>query len=108
VRHNPAGTRVRVEASGDEQGGVLISVTDNGSGVPNEIVASPFQTRQRGHGPSAGAGLGLSIAKGIVDAHEGQITLEPLVGGTRFSVHLPIGGPDSSHRYAEDHDLPDV
>jgi signal transduction histidine kinase/ABC-type multidrug transport system ATPase subunit len=108
VRHNPAGTRVRVEASGDEQGGVLISVTDNGSGVPQEIVSSPFQTRQRGHGPSAGAGLGLSIAKGIVDAHDGRITLEPLAGGTRFTVHLPIGGPDSSHRYAEDHELPDV
>ena len=37
-----------------------------------------------------------------------EIELERLEHGTRFSVDLPIGGPDSSHRYAEDRDLSDV
>jgi signal transduction histidine kinase/ABC-type multidrug transport system ATPase subunit len=108
LRHNPPGTRVFVEATGNETRGVLVSVSDDGEGMPEEILAALFEPQQHARGPSAGAGLGLSIAKGIVDAHEGQITLEQLRRGTRFVVHLPIGGPDSSHRYAEDHDLGDV
>jgi len=109
LRHNPQGTRVWVKASGDEEGGVMVSVSDDGEGLPEEVTRALFEQRQPGHGPSAGAGLGLSIAKGIVDAHDGTIELEPLEQhGTRFSVHLPVGGPDSSHRYAEDRDLSDV
>jgi signal transduction histidine kinase len=108
LRHNPPGTRVLIKAAGDDDGGVLVSVTDNGAGMPVEIVSALFEPRQHGHGPTGGAGLGLSIAKGIVDAHGGRIALEPLRRGTRFSVHLPIGGPDDAHRYAEDHELPDV
>jgi signal transduction histidine kinase/ABC-type multidrug transport system ATPase subunit len=103
LRHNPPGTLVLVEAAPDE-GGVVIRVTDNGAGLPDDVVAALFKPRQRGHGPSAGAGLGLSIAKGIVDAHDGRIVREQLRRGTRFSVHLPIGGPGPSHRYAEDHE----
>ena len=108
LRHNPEGTLVSVEVSGDDEGGVVVAVADNGDGLPDEIVTALFEPRHGGYGPGAGAGLGLSIAKGIVDAHEGQIALERLAHGTRFSVHLPIGGPDSSHRYAEDRDLSDV
>jgi signal transduction histidine kinase len=108
LRHNPEGTRVAVEASGDDETGVLVTVTDDGDGFPEENARAAFAQRQGGHGPSAGAGLGLSIAKGIVDAHDGRIELERLEHGTRFSVALPIGGPDSSHRYAEDRDLSDV
>jgi signal transduction histidine kinase/ABC-type multidrug transport system ATPase subunit len=108
LRHNPDGTRVSVKASGDEEGGVVVTVTDDGDGFPDEIAQALYEPRQGGHGPRAGAGLGLSIAKGIVDAHEGQMELLRLEHGTRFSVHLPIGGPDSSHRYAEDRDLSDV
>jgi signal transduction histidine kinase/ABC-type multidrug transport system ATPase subunit len=108
LRHNPDGTHVWIEASGDEEGGVVVSVTDDGGGLSDEIARALFEPRQQGHGPSAGAGLGLSIAKGIVDAHQGEIELQRLEHGTRFLVHLPIGGPDSSHRYAEDRDLSDV
>ena len=108
LRHNPTGTRVWVNATGDEESGVLITVTDDGGGLPDQVAGALFEPRPRSDTPSAGAGLGLSIAKGIVDAHQGQIALERLEHGTRFSVHLPIGGPDSSHRYAEDRDLSDV
>jgi signal transduction histidine kinase/ABC-type multidrug transport system ATPase subunit len=108
LRHNPVGTRVWVNAMGDEESGVVITVNDDGGGLPDEVAGALFEPRPRADTPSAGAGLGLSIAKGIVDAHQGQIALERLQHGTRFSVHLPIGGPDSSHRYAEDRDLSDV
>ncbi|MGD0197589.1 MAG: ATP-binding cassette domain-containing protein [Solirubrobacteraceae bacterium] len=108
LRHNPEGTRVVVEAAGDEEHGVEVSVTDDGGGLPEEVASALFEPRSGGVGPAAGAGLGLSIAKGIVDAHLGEITLERLERGTRFVVRLPISGPDSSQRYTEDHDLADV
>ena len=87
---------------------MAISVTDDGGGLPDEVAAAMFEPRRGGVGPAAGAGLGLSIAKGIVDAHLGEIELEALEHGTRFSVRLPIGGPDPSLRYAEDRELSDV
>jgi signal transduction histidine kinase/ABC-type multidrug transport system ATPase subunit len=108
LRHNPDGTRVWVRATGDEEHGVEISVTDDGGGLPDEVAMAMFEPRSGGVGPAAGAGLGLSIAKGIVDAHLGEIDLTRLEHGTRFSVRLPVGGPDSSHRYTEDRDLSDV
>jgi signal transduction histidine kinase len=108
LRHNPDGTSVWVTATGDEEHGVEIRVTDDGGGLPEEIALALFEPRNGGVGPAAGAGLGLSIAKGIVDAHLGEIDLERLELGTQFSVRLPIGGPDSSHRYTEDRDLSDV
>jgi signal transduction histidine kinase/ABC-type multidrug transport system ATPase subunit len=119
--HNPPGTRVRVIATAerhpqDPAGGhpaseVAISVMDDGSGMPPELIAAPFEAARRpdprpstGSAPrngsgsrtrkSAGAGLGLSIAKGIVQAHGGRIELAPLPAGmprgTCFSVYLPV------------------
>ena len=108
LRHNPAGTRVTVQATGDEASGVEVTVTDDGGGLPEEVASALFEPRSGGVGPAAGAGLGLSIAKGIVDAHLGEIGLERLEHGTRFRLKLPIGEPDPSHRYTEDHDLADV
>jgi signal transduction histidine kinase/ABC-type multidrug transport system ATPase subunit len=108
LRHNPEGTRVAVKATGDEEHGLEVTVTDDGGGLPDEVASALFEPRSGGFGPAAGAGLGLSIAKGIVDAHLGKIALERLDHGTRFCVRLPIGGPDASHRYTEDHDLADV
>jgi signal transduction histidine kinase/ABC-type branched-subunit amino acid transport system ATPase component len=108
LRHNPPGTRVAVNVSGDERDGLVITVTDDGGGLPEEVASALFEPRSGGVGPAAGAGLGLSIAKGIVDAHLGEIGLERLDHGTRFRVKLPIGGPDPAHRYTEERDLADV
>jgi len=105
--HNPPGTRVRV-TTGHRESEVVVTVRDDGIGMPSELVAAPFEAAHRprpgnrgragpngsgsgsGHRKSAGAGLGLSIAKGIVQAHGGRIELAPLARGTCFSVHLPI------------------
>ncbi len=83
--HNPPGTKVSVTIA-QHQPEVVISVRDNGSGMP------PPGARTT----TAGAGLGLSIARGIVSAHGGHLELETAPEtGTCFSVHLPIEGISS-------------
>ena len=69
---------------------VVISVTDDGIGMPEELAAAPFVPARRRRPGSSGAGLGLSIARGIVEAHGGRIELRRLAKGTCFSVYLPV------------------
>ncbi len=91
IRHNPKGTRVRVRAEPGQAGTVTITVTDDGTGLPAEVAAAPFQAR-RGTSKvrTAGAGLGLSIARGVVTAHGGLLELVPTTSGARFVVRLPV------------------
>jgi two-component system, OmpR family, sensor kinase len=84
-----------VSAGADPESEVVISVTDDGRGMPPELAAAPFEParRQRANpGANPGtSGLGLSIAKGIVQAHGGRIELvQPAAAGTCFRVRLPV------------------
>jgi signal transduction histidine kinase/ABC-type multidrug transport system ATPase subunit len=95
VQHNPPGTKVRITAAATALGypapyEVMISVTDNGAGMPVDLGAAPFEPAQRRRATSAGAGLGLSIAKGIVEAHGGRIELHRLARGTCFRISIPV------------------
>jgi signal transduction histidine kinase len=98
--HNPPGTRVTVRAelamAAGSAGptGIAVSVLDDGAGMPTEVASAPFEPVRRRRTPTAGAGLGLSIAKGIVEAHGGRIVLEQPAKGTRFLVRLPVEMPD--------------
>jgi signal transduction histidine kinase/ABC-type multidrug transport system ATPase subunit len=127
--HNPPGTRVRVTA-GAGPAEVVISVQDDGQGMPPELAAAPFEPGRRTPDNSdrtslasarpnpasrrnAGAGLGLSIAKGIMQAHGGRLELAARPKGTCFGVYLPVEAevhpasargyqpPDGSHRTGE-------
>jgi len=91
--HNPAGTRVTVSAVLTDPGGIAVSVLDDGAGMPPEIVSAPFEAMRGRRTHTSGAGLGLTIAKGIVEAHGGRIELEQPGRGTCFRVHLPIEIP---------------
>jgi signal transduction histidine kinase/ABC-type branched-subunit amino acid transport system ATPase component len=91
--HNPPGTRVSVSAEAAGQDGISVSVLDDGPGMPREIANAPFEPMRRRRAASAGAGLGLSIAKGIVEAHGGNIVLEQPAKGTGFRVRLPVEMP---------------
>ena len=94
IGHNPPGTRVTVSAASEEPGAVLISVTDDGAGMPPELAAAPFEPMRRWRRTrTAGAGLGLSIANGIVAAHGGRMELEQPGLGTRFRIFLPTELP---------------
>jgi two-component system, OmpR family, sensor histidine kinase KdpD len=76
-------------------GKVIISVQDNGIGMPPEVVArlfdSFYQSYQVVAGKTKGTGLGLAICKGIVEAHRGKIWVESEQGkGSKFSFSLPV------------------
>ncbi len=88
LRHTPSGGAVRVSVT-DTKDGVAVQVTDTGPGMPPEQVARIFDRFYKG-GSSRGSGLGLTIAKGIVTAHGGDITASSHVGqGTTVAFTLP-------------------
>jgi signal transduction histidine kinase len=90
VRHNPPGTRVRVDVSPEPAGFVTVDVTDDGVGIPvGEAAGRPGDRHER-RGRAGGAGLGLSIARGIVEAHGGTLELLGLDPGTRCLVRIPV------------------
>jgi signal transduction histidine kinase/ABC-type branched-subunit amino acid transport system ATPase component len=91
--HNPPGTRVRVGAAAQGTAGVAITVADDGAGLPAGVATAPFEPMRRRRSRTAGAGLGLSIANGIVAAHGGRIEHEQPARGTRFRVWLPVELP---------------
>jgi PAS domain S-box-containing protein len=93
VKYSPPRTEVLIAAS-VQKGRVQVDVTDQGPGIPLEERERIFEAFQRGNavstGPS-GAGLGLAICKGIIEAHGGRIWIQRRPGaGTTFSFTLPI------------------
>jgi two-component system sensor histidine kinase KdpD len=100
AKYSPMGSRIRItaERAGDEL--IRMAVEDQGEGIPDELRERVFDRFFRAtrdgdistHQPS-GTGMGLAIAKGIVEAHEGRIWIESGIGGkgTRVYFTLPIG-----------------
>lgn len=98
IQHSPEGSEISVSArhEGDEH--VVLTVEDAGGGIPEQDLAKIFQAGWRAtpsrtpgqlEGRSAGAGLGLAIVQGIVEAHDGEISVRNIPGGCRFDVRLP-------------------
>jgi two-component system sensor histidine kinase PhoQ len=71
--------------------GVLITVEDDGPGIPAEKVDSMLQRGVRGDERVQGHGIGLSIVQDIVHAYQGELVVDrsPEFGGARFNVSLP-------------------
>ncbi|MER8235602.1 HAMP domain-containing sensor histidine kinase [Streptomyces sp. NPDC094049] len=91
IRHTPADGTVAVAAE-RRDGAVVVSVTDGCGGIPDEDLPRVFDTGWRGtdaRTPPAGAGLGLAIVRGIVEAHAGRAEVRNVAGGCRFEVTLP-------------------
>ncbi|EGG47430.1 MULTISPECIES: sensor histidine kinase [Streptomyces] len=94
IRRTPADGTVAVAAERSEDG-VVLSVTDACGGIPEEELPRVFDTGWRGtdaRTPPAGAGLGLAIVRGIVEAHRGRAEVRNVSGGCRFEVTLPVVG----------------
>ncbi|HWC72100.1 MAG TPA: ATP-binding protein [Actinomycetota bacterium] len=100
VRFTPEGGEVRIEAQ-RHNGAVEVRVADTGVGIPAEALPRLFErfyrvdaARARGDG---GTGIGLAIARSVVEAHGGTIRAESEPGhGSTFSFDLPIAVPAGS------------
>ena len=97
IKFTPEHGRITVVA-GEEDGFLSVSVTDTGQGIPpekQEQIFDRFEQLKEAtvQGDSGGAGLGLSIAKKIVELHDGKIWIDsPLTsgGGSRFTFRIPL------------------
>lgn len=96
LQHNPAGTLVAIGARQQPGGDIEVVVSDDGRGLPPEIREAPFESTRRHRSTTAGAGLGLSIARGIVTAHHGTIDLLESDRGARFRILLPLEVPEAA------------
>jgi hypothetical protein len=100
LRHGDGTVTVRVEPLDEVAGaagggpGAQVTVSDEGDGIPEETVARVFTKFWRGGARRGGTGLGLFIAKGIVEAHGGTISAgRSEAGGAEFRLTLPAGTP---------------
>jgi signal transduction histidine kinase len=93
IRHTPEDGGVEIVA-GAEEGMAYVTVSDACGGIPDEDLPRLFDVAFRGEAartPGGGAGLGLAIARGIVEAHAGEIGVSNAGAGCRFVVRLPLG-----------------
>jgi signal transduction histidine kinase len=94
IRHTPADGSILVTAGSAGQA-AYVSVADGCGGIPEPDLERVFEPAFRGEAartPSTdgGAGLGLAIARGIIEAHHGQITVRNEGPGCTFTVRLPL------------------
>jgi signal transduction histidine kinase len=100
ARYSAAGSEIRVSAFADGEA-VRIEVTDQGAGIAAEDCERIFEKFYRGkHGATLavrGAGLGLAVARQLVEAHGGQIGVRSTPGqGSTFWLRLPLAAAPSS------------
>jgi signal transduction histidine kinase len=94
IKYTTSGGKIHVETLYEDKK-IYVSVSDTGAGIPQKAQSHIFERFYRAENiertGEGGAGLGLSIAKFIVEAHDGKIFVESKIGeGSKFSFYLPI------------------
>jgi signal transduction histidine kinase len=93
IRYTPQGGSVYVEARPEEED-ALLTVSDGCGGIPDADLPYVFDLAWRGTDarspePDSGAGLGLAIVRGVMEAHRGSVGVVNTAGGCRFEMRLP-------------------
>jgi signal transduction histidine kinase len=92
LRHTPPGTRVRASTR-TRDGDAIITVEDDGQGIPLELRERMFERFVRGGDsspPTRGSGLGLAIVRAVAEAHHGTVSfMDRAAGGTTFVIRIP-------------------
>jgi len=108
--HTPVGTSVTTSLGRDDTGAVVLSVADDGPGIPSTLQPEVFERFARGDSSrsrpgaapaatlnqSGSTGLGLAIVAAVVKAHDGTIDVKSRPGSTEFVVRLP-GSSQTTH-----------
>lgn len=91
--HTPAGTTVTTALAGAADGSVVLTVADDGPGIPETLQPEVFERFARGDSSRSrrggSTGLGLAIVAAVVKAHHGRIDLHSAPGDTRFVISFP-------------------
>src|SRR5215813_3726439 len=111
AKYSPAGSRIKISARRAEDEMIMIAVEDEGRGIPAELRERVFDKFYRATAEGAeslgrprGLGMGLAIARGIVEAHGGRIWVESGTGGVgaRLAFTVPVGDEDSDNEVKQD------
>jgi signal transduction histidine kinase len=106
IRHTAPGGTVTVSVDRESDGRVRLAVTDACGGIPADDLERVFDIGWRGDeqrtpspaaDASSGGGLGLAIARGVVESHDGKIGVANVDGGCAFQIDLPPVTVDSRH-----------
>ncbi|MDT4934474.1 MAG: hypothetical protein QOK11_2366, partial [Pseudonocardiales bacterium] len=95
IRHSPGAGRVEVHLGRTGTGSAELSVRDECGGIWDDVLTRVFDVgyrgaSERGTAPQdGGAGLGLAITRGIIEAHSGTVRVENTDNGCRFRLQLP-------------------
>jgi len=100
LKYSPSGSLIEIEGRSAEKG-IELEIADRGVGIPSSDLEHVFEKFYRVHRPEkvTGTGLGLTIARGIIEAHEGRIIAENRPGGgTIIRISLPLAEPPLPHQ----------
>ena len=106
AKYSPSGSTICINAAPADNDSLLLSVEDSGPGIGADVRERVFERFFRAMRDGdvgdrkSGSGMGLAIARGIVEAHHGRIWIEDANGhtGAKFVVELPISSPSLSGR----------
>jgi two-component system sensor histidine kinase KdpD len=111
AKYSPAGSRIKISARRAENETIMIAVEDEGRGIPAELRERVFDKFFRATAEGAaslgrprGLGMGLAIARGIIEAHGGRIRVEsgPDGVGARVAFTVPIGDEEIDEEVKHD------
>ncbi|QKV74984.1 cell wall metabolism sensor histidine kinase WalK [Amycolatopsis sp. Hca4] len=95
--HTPPGTTVVTALTRSADGSAVLTVTDDGPGIPPDLLPDVFERFARGDSSrsrqAGSTGLGMAIASAVVVAHHGTIEVHSRPGRTEFAVRLPVAVP---------------
>lgn len=92
IKYSPDGTKITISVE-EKENDLLVSIRDSGVGISEEDIPHIFEGfyRAKSGQTMTGQGIGLAVSRQIVDAHNGSITVESVLGkGTTFVVSLPL------------------
>ena len=97
LQDHPGPRHIRVTSGFDTRAQLVrVTVADNGPGIPAHLRARIFEPYFTTKPTGIGLGVGLAVSLGIVEAHEGTLTVAcPAEGGAEFSITLPLGAVDA-------------